>query len=172
MGETLGSFFTVNATVYAQSNVTTWGPGTNSRCSQPFSIGLSSPSIYALAGGGILGVNNTSDANEPSYALIYEGTPNQIHSLTFDNSFGVANAANISTCGGPARSLPLVLSNYLNVWFPVTIRGQNLTVPYTIPVTESYHYIFPADFGTWQVDNLSAPGGPGGGWAFSYSPCP
>ncbi|MGC2034334.1 MAG: hypothetical protein WA761_02675 [Thermoplasmata archaeon] len=52
-----------------------------------------------------------------------------------------------------------------------TENEQNFSVPYVLPFTEQYTYTFPANFGTWQVDNLSAPGGPGGGWAFSYSPC-
>jgi hypothetical protein len=172
MGETLGAFFTVNVSFYRLGNVTAWGPGANVRCSQPFEVVLQPPTIYAEAGGGIMGPNNTSDSTEPSFALIYEGTQDQIRSLFFDNAFEGANAADISTCGGPAQSIPSILSSYLSVWFPVTIQGQNLTIPYIVPVEESYHYWFPADFGTWQIDNLSAPGGPGGGWALSYSPCP
>jgi len=34
--------------------------------------------------------------------------------------------------------------------------------------TATWSYWFPPDFGTWQIDNLSAPGGPGGGWAFNF----
>jgi hypothetical protein len=65
-----------------------------------------------------------------------------------------------------------VISNRLTVWFPVSLSDRTVQVPFIIPVTESYHYTFPANFGIWEVDNLSAPGGPGGGWAFSYEPCP
>ena len=171
-GQALGALFSVNVSVYSLANVTEWGPGTSARCSYAFEAVLLSPGLYAEAGGGILGANNASDSSEPPYALIYEGTQSQVRSVLFDNAYGDANVAAISTCGGPSRSLTPILSSYLSVWFPVTVQGKNLTVPFVIPVAESYHYWFPANFGTWDVDNLSAPGGPGGGWAFSYvGPC-
>jgi hypothetical protein len=171
-GETQGAFFTVNVSIYRQGNATELGPGMNVRCSQPFRAVLSAPPQYVEIGGEVQGPNNTSDAGEPTHVILPAEFQDNWGNVTFSNSFGVDNTANVSTCGLPARSYPSVTSNRLDVWFPVTVDGQSLNVSYVIPVDESYNYIFPANFGTWQVDNLSAPGGPGGGWAFSYLPCP
>jgi len=66
----------------------------------------------------------------------------------------------------PVRTLGLSVS------FRIDLGNQSFWIATELPFTEQYHYSFPANFGTWQVDNLSAPGGSGGGWAFSYSPCP
>lgn len=171
-GNALGAFFTVNVSIYQLGNATQWGPGANVRCTQPYGAFLSSPSIYVEAGGQMLGLNNTSDAHEPPQAALPVPIQDQAMTVLFNNGFHSDNAANVSTCGRPAQSVPSVASGHLSVWFPITIAGKILRVPYVIPVLESYHYDFPANFGTWQVDNLTAPGGPGGGWAFSYSPCP
>jgi hypothetical protein len=171
MGAALGAFFAVNASFYRVANATEWGPGKTVRCSQLFEATIGPPSAYVEAGGGILGANNTSDASEPSHALIFEGTRDQTNSSLFDNAYRTDDYPTISTCGGPALSLALVSSDRLTVWFPVTVQGQSTVVPFVLAVDETYHYVFPANFGTWQVDNLSAPGGPGGGLAFSYAPC-
>lgn len=171
MGSALGAFFTVNVSIESLGNVTQWGPGSNVRCLQPYIVGLTSPSIYAEAGGSMLGPNNTSDWGEPHFALIYQSTASQLQTLDFNNSFESANSRSVSTCGGPAQSVSSVEPWGLGVSFPLTLYGHTLNIPFTIPVLESFHYVFPGNFGTWQVDNLSAPGGPGGGWAFSYSPC-
>jgi hypothetical protein len=171
MGDALGAFFTINVSISRSADIVEWGPGANVRCSQPYLVILASPSTSAVVGAWLLGPNNTSDFAEPPSTFIFGGSPGQIPTLLFDNAFQGSNLRNISTCGQPAQSYPGVSSDYLKVSFPITFQGEHLTVPFMIPVDESYHYWFPGNFGTWQVDNLSAPGGPGGGWAFSYSPC-
>ncbi|MGD0258149.1 MAG: hypothetical protein ABSB90_09785 [Thermoplasmata archaeon] len=125
------------------------------------------PGSYAELGGEILGPNNTSDFDEPTAADLPTGPSN----LTFNNSFFAVNSEEITTCRGPAHWLSPIHSQGLDVWFPLNYGGRTYNVPYTLPFAESYHYWVPANFGTWQVDNLSAAGGPGGGWAFSWSPC-
>jgi hypothetical protein len=171
-GETESAFFTLNVSFDRLSNSTQLGPGPNNRCSQPFGVSFAAPSIYAEVGASIQGPNNTTDLNEPHVAILFKGTLDAFPSLLFDNSYTASNAPPVSTCGRPSQSLPLVAVGHLQVWFPVTIEGANYTIPYELSIVQTFHYIFPANFGTWQVDNLSAPGGPGGGWAFSYSPCP
>jgi hypothetical protein len=171
-GESLAAFFTVNVSVFSLANATVWGAGPNVRCSQAYEVDFENPRTYAEVGGWMLGPNNTTDQYEPNFAILFYGSSYTVDSLHFDNSFSHPNRSNITTCSGPAQSLPLVQSDYLDVSFPVTIGGQNLSIPYELTVQQTFHYWFPANFGIWQVDNLSAPGGPGGGWAFSYSPCP
>ena len=159
--------FQANVTVSTVENETAWGPGSNVRCTQPFEVNLIANGDVST-GIAILGPGNISDQHEPN--VLFPGYANTIY---FSNGFQAANSENISTCGGPAQSLPLVTSNYLTLWAHFASGGQNYTIPFTLHLVESqFHYWFPANFGMWQVDNLSAPGGPGGGWAFSYSPCP
>jgi hypothetical protein len=115
-----------------------------------------------------MGQGNVSDQQEP--VVLFPGHSNTIYFL---NGFDTPDSGSISTCGEPAQSLPLVTSTHLTLWAHFASDGQNYSVPFNLPIVESqFHYWFPANFGTWQVGNLSASGGPGGGWAFSYSPCP
>ena len=85
----------------------------------------------------------------------------------FSNGFYYANEQNISTCGRGTEGVN-VTSSYLTVWVPFSYDGKNYTQPLILPYIQSFHYSFPGRVGNWQVDNLSAPGGPGGGWAFNY----
>lgn len=170
-GEALGAFFAVNVSIERLQNATEWGSGANIRCSQSVLVTIAPPVVTTEAGGGLLGLNNTTDSSEPSYAWIFQGTSDQLPSAYFDNAFAESNSPLISTCGSGSKSLNMTLSSYLDVQFRVDLAGLISTVPFVIPVSESYQYWFPSGFGEWQVDNLSAPGGPGGGWAFSYSSC-
>ena len=147
------------------------GMGPNARCSQPIGVGFAAPSIFAEVGGWIQGPNNTTDLNEPHFAIFFKGTSEASRSLLFNNSYSASNTPPVDTCGGPSQSLPLVTVGRLQVWSLAIIDGVNYTIPYKLSIEQTFHYVFPANFGTWQVDNLSAPGGSGGGWAFSYSPC-
>ena len=158
--------FQANVTVFADENETMWGPGSNVRCTLPFEVVLN-PTGEFSAGIALLGQGNLSDRQEPN--VLYPGYANIVY---FSNGFQAANSQNISTCGGSSQSIP-VSSMHLTLWAHFTSGGANHTAPFNVPIVVSaFHYWFPANFGTWQVDNLSAPGGPGGGWAFSYSPCP
>ncbi len=167
-GTVAGVLWHLWVNVSSTQNELTWGAGSNERCSQPFSVTLrpttsQPPESYA---GGLIDRALKSDAGEPQ---IYDPFP----SPDLSNGFTSANSEEISTCGGPAQSLHIPLEFdpvTVGVWFDY--NGVNTTTPFVLPLTQSYHYAFPANFGTWQVDNLSAPGGPGGGWAFDYTPCP
>ncbi|MGA8537787.1 MAG: hypothetical protein WB789_10430 [Thermoplasmata archaeon] len=164
------AYFTVNVSVYSVINGPPWSASSDLSCSSGFAIELQPPSIYDLEGGLIMGPNNTSDINEPSSANL-PSYPIQAQSLIFNNSFVKADMANVSTCGGPTRSLGPIATAGLNVWFPVSINGSIHILPYRLPFQQTYHYSFPANFGTWAIDNLAL-GPNGGGYAFSFTPCP
>jgi len=165
-GGVVWSGFEANVTVYSVANQTVWGPGANTRCTAAFAVEWVADGNVAT---GIPLVAPGSISNQGEPTVLHPGSSNII---SFSNGFSDANAANITTCGGAAESFPPVISNHLTLWVSFAIAGQNHTVPFQLPLVESaFHYWFPADFGTWQVDDLSASGGPGGGWAFSYSPC-
>jgi hypothetical protein len=158
--------FQANVSVFTLSNQTAWGPGDSTRCSEPFEVDLIASGNIST-GIALVLPGNVSDQHEPT--VLFPGYPNI---LSFQNGFSTPNMANVSTCGGPAWSSPRVVSSDLTLWANFSIGTQNHVQPFLVPlVTSVFHYWFPANFGTWQVDNLSAPGGPGGGWAFSYSPC-
>jgi hypothetical protein len=168
-GSALGTFFEVNASAFPETNTTVWGPGANSRCHAAYAMDVLNPPSNAEVGVGVLGANSTSDAGEPSHGSIIDQPGAALAS--FDNAFVTANRPAISTCGGAAVSIPSVESDYLEVSVNFTTTGKTIEVAYTISVQESYHYWFPPNYGTWEIDDLSAPGGPGGGWAFAYAPC-
>ncbi|MGP8158941.1 MAG: hypothetical protein ACLPWO_04970 [Thermoplasmata archaeon] len=172
-GTVAGVLYQIWLNVTRDTNVIVWGPGTDSRCAQPYSIdpgGLGSkpPPSYS---GVLFGPGYKSDAAEPHQ---YNFSSSQGDAtVLFSNGYASANAASVSTCGKAAQSVTLPLRPVdLLVTLPFSTGDGNTTQGLVIPLTLSYHYMFPPNFGTWQVDNLSAPGGPGGGWAFSYSPCP
>jgi hypothetical protein len=107
-----------------------------------------------------------NDSHEPNES----GGDGSYAVLGYNNSYS-SETSIISTCGtgGVVRS---VRSNHVDVrlYFQLNGTSKNLLVPFE--TSTNYTYFFPANTGIWRVDNLSAPGGPGGGWAFSYSPCP
>ncbi len=102
--------------------------------------------------------------------IIHAGQSTASMTPLFENGFQSANAPIVSTCGEPAQTVELTEEN-MEVRFAFRTDSGNVTLPYLLPFAQQYSYSFPGDFGTWQIDNLSAPGGFGGGWAFSYLPC-
>lgn len=170
-GTAAAALFTANASLYQLGNETQWGPGANVRCTQPFAVAFQSPTIYAATTARIHTQSNLSDVGEADNASAYASPSNVSRVAFINNSFSQANSQNISTCGAPALTRPFQ-SDFLTVDIPFTIDGQTIALPYVLPFTESFNYTFPANGGVWQVDNLAiGPGAPGGGWAFSYSPC-
>jgi hypothetical protein len=167
-GSAAGAFFAVNLSIYRSENSTAWGPGSNTMCTNPFIIQFLPVNISGHPGADAFAFiptpNNQSDVGEASQL---SAPP----TVVFSNAFGEANHGNVSTCGGAARWVPFE-SPSISVWIPLGAASGNVTAQITLPFPMEFNYWFPASFGTWQVDNLSAPGGPGGGWAFSYSPCP
>jgi hypothetical protein len=106
-----------------------------------------------------------NDSAEPTTAPV-DGTPEPVH---FQNGFGLPDGE-LSTCGETASTVYLS-SSRLDVGVQFETGGISHVVDTELEVPTHYEYNFPANGGTWAIDNLSAPGGPGGGWAFSYSPC-
>lgn len=162
-----GVFERLFANISEGTNETVWGPGLSARCGQRFAVSFASD--YLSYSGMMGNEGNWSDINEP-HTFVY-ATAKGESSAYFDNGFTGSNAGNVTTCGLSQKSL-FVHSSGFNIWLNFEVHGQPTTVPYLLPFPQSYHYWFPGNFGAWQVTNLSAPGGPGGGWAFSYSPCP
>lgn len=171
-GTSFGAFFEVNLSFYRDGNVSVLGPGSNAPCVDSFQVEFNSPYQYGNFGAQITKLSNLSDENEANYATFPEGPNLTIQSPAwFNNSFFAANSASISTCGGALVSTTVHASG-LSIKLKFDVAGQTHWLPTVLPFWEQFTYQFPANFGTWQVDNLSASGGPGGGWAFSYSPCP
>ena len=169
-GTSAGAFFIVNVSVSDTMTVLVAGPGANSRCSSPVTVAIESPAEYATASHRIPAPSNLSNVGEATNVSV-DGRVNASFSVNFDNGFEQATEPSVSTCGGPSQTIPVSATGF-QISFNVTIGDAVYLFPYTLPFLQSFQYTFPANAGTWQVDNLSAPGGPGGGWAFSYSACP
>lgn len=178
-GSVWGGVVLETMTVDHLTNATQLGPGSNGACSDEFSFHLqiSPPNvgyeilgpIFDVSGGPEFGAGQYSDIGEP---LMYNFTTSPGNSTSiFYQGFAQANSPTISTCGGPARVVT-VRSVSLDTWVAFEWEGVQHLAPLNLSIHQTFSFAFPADFGMWQIDNLSVPGGPGGGWAFSYSPCP
>lgn len=177
-GTVWGGFVLEEMVVDRLTNTTQLGPGPNSHCSSEFAYRLQifppnigyevgSP-IFDVPWGPEFGTGQYSDAGEP---LMFNFTTSPGNSTSiFHQGFTQANSPPISTCSGPAR-IVAVRSFGLNTWVPFDWEGVQRLASLNLPIVQIFSYKFPENFGTWEVDNLSTPGGPGGGWAFSYSPC-
>ena len=171
-GTAAAALFMVNATLYRLVNLTAWGPGTNTRCSGAYSAELDAPSIYGGSSTLIHTHTNLSDADEASNISAFDSPSNVSRLVFIDDGFTRANEQYISTCGSPGVTRPFVTS-FLTAGLPFTVGGRTVTAPYIFPFVQAFNYTFPADGGIWQVDDLAiGPNAPGGGWAFSYTPCP
>ena len=173
---------TLNLTIFANDSGSVWGyfqrvdwtiqagqatVNTGGSCSGAFFAtgrAVGSSGVLPLFNSGSPAYQN--DSSESDWVNI-SGTPGPVY---FHNQF-YAPTSRLSTCGTNA-SVQVARSNHITVEVQFTYKGTTEVVQATIPVSTTYRYFFPADGGTWQIDNLSAPGGPGGGWAFSYSTCP
>ena len=163
-----------------------WGASASCPAYEANAGTVSTPGLpfASCAGCPVLGNGTRSDVGEPSQ-LAYNATVGATvyRSVIFNNSFTIDNRGTVSTCGGPGQNLSMSTHN-------VTFQIPFATADGTITLTESlytpswgsapdgsytaqYWYWFPGNFGSWAIDNLSAPGGPGGGWAFDFlGPCP
>jgi|GEM_PF-1387160 hypothetical protein len=114
-----------------------------------------------------------NDSGEPGFFQINDssyGGPVSGGPIYYWNAF-YHQTSKLSTCG-TNESIQRVTSDHVDVGVPFTYQGSTHMVNATVPEQSTFHYIFPAGLGSWSIDNLSAPGGPGGGWAFSYlGPC-
>lgn len=161
-----GFFETQNWSVFGQSNQTAWGPGVSSPCKSGYIVGLAHSGLEVASDGPPLqGPGNTSNAHEPT-TYSPDGRP----AATFSNGFVAPNMPSISTCGRPSLALNISSTSF-EATISVDISQHLVPITFSIESFENFTYHFPANGGTWEIDNLSAPNGPGGGWAFSHSPC-
>jgi hypothetical protein len=104
-----------------------------------------------------------NDSSEPNVIGSNGSNPTP---LFYDARF-VAPSFTVSTCGVGPEILRTV-SGYITVGLGFTSGGTWYVLDQVVPVVTYYSYVFPGNGGSWAVENLSAPGGPGGGYAFSY----
>jgi hypothetical protein len=164
--------------VFPATNGDVWGFFENYRwvisTGSPARSGISCAGVFLargtlLGGGGLslMASGMRNDSTEPTQ-VGDNGTSYAV--IDYNNSF--ARATNfVSTCGTNPKSVTFS-SDRIDIGIPFQLNGTNESVQVSVYPSMTFSYTFPADTGVWQVDNLSAPGGPGGGWAFSYLPCP
>jgi hypothetical protein len=106
--------------------------------------------------------NFTNDSIEPNY----EETGLSGGPVYFSAGFS-HETSQLTTCG-TAASIQNVTSHSIRVGVAYRVSTAWEIVNTTLDEATNYTYSFPANSGTWAIDNLSLPGGPGGGWAFAY----
>lgn len=167
----LGDLENLSISVY--TNDTSYGAGPDQPCASSYRVQLQAVGLSA-AGFPIMGPGNLSDLNEPhqvNLSVVWDPPVSGI--VTFNNGFSRANSAAIDTCAGTPVEVTSQ-SSYLTLFATFRSGESNVTIPFNSPYpygSEHFHYWFPGG-GIWEVDNLSAAGGPGGGLAFSYEACP
>jgi hypothetical protein len=128
-------------------------------CAGTLTVGESSRSLFTGQGTSGPFVND-SDAprwggNETGFSEVY-----------VNDTFARAQLG-LSTCAGGAVTLGTT-STYLDIGIPYRHDGTGQVATATLQVLTNYTYTFPGGAGSWAIDELSAPGGPGGGWSFAY----
>lgn len=112
----------------------------------------------------------TSDAAENTSFTRADPYGNGYDSVLFDNGYSEGDLT-LSTCGGGGIVMG-AFSDHLAVRIPFTLDGTGYTASATISGTYNYTYTFPGQTGTWSIDDLNTGAhAPGGGWAFSFTPC-
>jgi len=162
-----GYFQTQNWSVSTQTNQSTMGPGRNQPCSAGFVAMISPPNFSSASDGPPLqGPGNTSNLGEPA-TFSPDGRP----AAVFDNGFVSANQPQISTCGGPSKEVNFNSSSF-DISISVNSTSGPLSIAISISSIERFTYFFPANDGTWLVDDLQENAGlRGPGLAFSWQPC-
>jgi len=101
------------------------------------------------------GGNSTPTNNGVPYSVLY-----------FNDSF-YRSSWGFSNCGGGVSTVSAG-SIYIDYRLPFQYQGTAHVAFITFNEFTNYTYSFPAHGGEWDVDDLSSPGGPGGGDSFSY----
>jgi hypothetical protein len=160
-----------NGTVWGWLEIENWtiytevsGPGVGALCPQPFVATVHDQGNAVI---GALPANGpgifANDSQEPTISgSNATGTP-----VVYYHQGFYASDRMISTCGTGTESFA-TSSNYVDIGLGFEYGGAWHVLNETTSVLTEYTYEFSANAGTWAVDNLSAPGGPGGGWSFSY----
>ncbi len=169
-GGSFADLSTANFSIYPARNDTTWGPGPNGRCTTPYLVDVArsfSVEVKLLA---LLPEGTTNDANAPVDVAPWDA--NDSSSVIFGDRFLASNTDAIDTCLSSSPVERSISASTITVGLPVRLPDGGATVPVTLPVTTTLHYWFPAHFGIWLLDDLSANGYlPGAGLAFEFHNC-
>ena len=163
-----GYFETENWTVFSQANTTDVGPGFDRPCTSPYGA-VPSPTSFSVSVTGHIfqGPGNTSNANEPT--TFSYGVPQT--SAVFANGFISANQPPISTCGTAGKELNVTSSSF-DISLTVPGPRGSITTVALVSSHQDFTYYFPANGGTWLVDDLQQNSGlRGPGLAFSWQTC-
>jgi hypothetical protein len=142
------------------------GPGSSGPCPSFLAI----PGTYnQYANFYLIPENTTSDVSEPTRV------PSNLlgfSSVVFHNGYASGDGGRMLTCSSGAGSLT-ARSSLLRVDVPFVVNGANTTISVPLTIEAEYVYEFPGNAGTWSIDDLNVgDGAPGGGYAFSFAPCP
>ncbi len=144
------------------------GPGTNAVCTGYVAAGKPLSRFDEIV---LLPSENTSSDAGQMTSLFFADHNGTMHpSVLFDNGYS-ENDMVLSTCGRGRVDLASQASRMV-IKVPFILGGPSETASATVDATLNYTYSFPANFGTWSIDDLNAGShAPGGGWAFSFVPC-
>ena len=171
----------LNLTLGGSYNGSVWGYFERTDWTVKVGVGTDGPNVACNQKFYLIPNNNVTStiapvSNQSVYNFVNDSevpTSVQFNSsnapVYFDDRFSVTTNA-VSTCG-VATSVRGLTSTHITIGIGFQYGGTSHILNTVENITTHYRYVFPADGGVWDVDNLSAPGGPGGGWAFSYSPC-
>jgi hypothetical protein len=123
-------------------------------------IGLSTPENY------------TNDSQAPQFSGdggVDSATGGPYSVLYFNDSYSRFSWG-IGTCSGLGGETA-ASSSYLSYRIPFEYLGSPHVASVTVNELTNYTYWIPPG-GNFYVDELSSPGGPGGGDSFTYLPCP
>ncbi len=143
------------------------GPGPNAICTGYLASGTMDGMYQSAA---LQPSGTTSDAGQATSIVRADPYANSYDSVRFDNGYSEQDLS-VTTCGTSsivlgARAMSIAID------VPFIKDGSTLTASATIDATFNYTYTFPANFGTWSIDDLNTGAdAPGGGWAFSFAPC-
>jgi hypothetical protein len=163
-----GYFETENWTVFAQGNASQSGSGPDQPCTSPYGAERS-PTRQTTSNNQVPleRTGNTSNMQEPTSVSL----PGLAQGALFANGFISANQPPISTCGTSGTELSFSSSSFD---ISLTVSGPTgpLTIMTSLPSYENFTYDFPANGGTWLIDDLQQNAGlRGPGLAFSWQPC-
>ncbi len=173
--ETVGA---VNGSATAALALETWnvspslrvlvaGPGPNAVCTGYLATGTMDGMYENTA---LQPNGTTSDAGQPTSIVRADPYANSYDSVRFHNGYSEQDLS-VTTCGTSSIVLGTRATS-ISIEVPFIKDGSTLTASATIDATFNYTYSFPANVGTWSIDDLnSGADAPGGGWAFSYAPC-
>ena len=163
LGGAAGMFQRAEWTVTTSIRVLVAGPGANADCAGF----LATPRFVGeyLGAVPLQPQNVTSDARE-NVSIRTAG----YDSVLVDNGYSEADRS-VSTCGGGKGILGVTASRE-TVQVPFPLDGSSHSASATLDGSFNYTYSFPGGFGTWSIDDLNVGShAPGGGWAFSFTPC-